>query len=99
MPDGSGFYSRQMPHYVEPNRGQMPGGCPGGGDDRAWNWLIHYLFAYVLFPEKFDSATWSNKRVKFLSQLIVSLAVICEIQTIIAIDPKIFLPRIILDQS
>ena len=31
MPDGSGFYSRQMPHYVEPNRGQMPGGCPGGG--------------------------------------------------------------------
>ena len=36
-----GFYSRQMPHYVEPNRGQMPGGYPGGGggggDDRAWN--------------------------------------------------------------
>ena len=30
MPDGSGFYSRQMPHYVELNRGQMPGGCPGG---------------------------------------------------------------------
>ena len=39
MPDGLGFYSRQMPHYVELNRGQMPGGCPegGGGDDRAWN--------------------------------------------------------------
>ena len=34
--DGSGFYSRQMPHYVELNRGQMPGGCPGE-DDRAWN--------------------------------------------------------------
>ena len=30
MPDGLGFYSRQMPHYVELNRGQMPGGCPGG---------------------------------------------------------------------
>ena len=26
MPDGPGFYSRQMPHYVELNRGQMPGG-------------------------------------------------------------------------
>ena len=36
MPDGSGFYSRQMPNYVELNRSQMPGGCPGG-DDRAWN--------------------------------------------------------------
>ena len=23
--------SRQMPHYVELNRGQMPEGCPGGG--------------------------------------------------------------------
>ena len=23
--------SRQMPHYVELNSGQMPGGCPGGG--------------------------------------------------------------------
>ena len=31
MPNGSGFYSRQMPHYVELNRGQMPRGCPGGG--------------------------------------------------------------------
>ena len=31
MPDGSGFYSRQMPHYVELNRGKMPGGCPGWG--------------------------------------------------------------------
>ena len=45
MPDGPGFYSRQMPHYVELNRGQMPGGSPGGGggaeDDRASNWLIH----------------------------------------------------------
>ena len=39
MRDGSGFYSRQMPHYVELNRGQMPRGLPGGGggDDRAWN--------------------------------------------------------------
>ena len=36
MPDGSCFYERQMPLYVELNRGQMPGGCPGG-DDRAWN--------------------------------------------------------------
>ena len=31
IPDGSGFYLRQMPHYVELNRAQMPGGCPGGG--------------------------------------------------------------------
>ena len=31
MPDGSGLYSRQMPHHLELNRGQMPGGCPGGG--------------------------------------------------------------------
>ena len=23
--------SSQMPHYVELNSGQMPGGCPGGG--------------------------------------------------------------------
>ena len=30
MSDGSGFYSHQMPHYVELNRGQMPGGCLGG---------------------------------------------------------------------
>ena len=30
MPDGSGFYLSQMPHYVELNRGQMAGGCPGG---------------------------------------------------------------------
>ena len=30
-PDGSGFYSRQMPHYVELNRGQMPGVARGGG--------------------------------------------------------------------
>ena len=40
MPDGSGFCSRQMSHYVELNRGQMSGGCPGGGgggDNRAWN--------------------------------------------------------------
>ena len=29
--DGSGFYERQMPLYVELNRGQMLGGCPGGG--------------------------------------------------------------------
>ena len=31
MPDGSGFYSRQMPHYVELNGVKCPGGCPGGG--------------------------------------------------------------------
>ena len=31
MPDGSGFYSREMPQYVELNRGQKPGGCSGGG--------------------------------------------------------------------
>ena len=29
--DGSGFYSRQIPHYVELNRDQIPRGCPGGG--------------------------------------------------------------------
>ena len=34
MPDGSGFYSRQMSHCVELNRGQIPGGCPEGGWSR-----------------------------------------------------------------
>ena len=37
MPDGSGFYSRQISHYVEPNRVQMPGGG-GGGGTREFEW-------------------------------------------------------------
>ena len=40
MPDGSGFHSRQMPHYVELNRGQMPGGCPGGMIALGIDWYI-----------------------------------------------------------
>ena len=37
MPDGSGFYSRQMPHYYSgAEQGSNARGLPGG-DDRAWN--------------------------------------------------------------
>ena len=40
MPDGSGFYSRQMPHYVELKRVKCPWvarGGGGGGGDCNWN--------------------------------------------------------------
>ena len=57
MPDGPGFYSRQMPHYVEPNRGQMPGGFPGGmitlGIDQGRGRRL-VKFSYLNHPTKVD---------------------------------------------
>ena len=31
----------QIPLCTELNASQMPGDCPGGGDGRFWNWLVH----------------------------------------------------------
>ena len=33
---------RQIPAYTGVMLSQMPWGCPGGGADRSWIWLVHY---------------------------------------------------------
>ena len=42
MPHRAGLILGQIPHCTELNASQMPGDCPGGGDGRFWNWLVHY---------------------------------------------------------
>ena len=41
MPHRAGLILGQIPHYTELNASQMPGDCPGGGNGRFWNWLVH----------------------------------------------------------
>ena len=42
MPHRAGLILGQIPHCTELNASQTPGDCPGGGDGRFWNWLVHY---------------------------------------------------------
>ena len=42
MPDGSGFFASNAP-LCGAEQGSNARGLPGG-DDRAWNWLIHKQF-------------------------------------------------------
>jgi len=40
MPHRVGLVLSQIPHYMELNAGQMPGGCPGGMGGLGIDWYI-----------------------------------------------------------
>ena len=42
MPHRAGLILGQILHCTELNTSQMHGDCPGGGNGRFWNWLVHY---------------------------------------------------------
>ena len=42
MPHREDLILGQIPHCTGLNASKRPGDCPGGGDGRFWNWLVHY---------------------------------------------------------
>ena len=40
----------------------MPGGQPGGGAGRRWNWLMHYI-SVICFPSRAKEAKKQKKKI------------------------------------